>query len=487
LRNRIKVSCSFFVPLLEVIYEDKIRKPLEFLSSSKSICKKLEQLYFLKKGGMRSIKSPNNAIFVNRVGSINICLNNESYNYYRLAREDVCNNEPIRPFVSFTSSYKKWRPEATSFNVFNGRKKAEIYLSLVGNIVKKFSYDLNNNKTDILGTVTEITRLFNKEKSYEKKDILKAVYSDFSDIHVKESDLLTILELNESTMKKIDYDNKKSKNLILDGMKIIFADFNKIILICSKEHSNLFIERVSKTISLVFFLKVLARRVMEILDMNVFDNKHIERKFEFYEYILSVLDLNIYSSIDNLKILPNHYQRILCRKTAEKLSYDKYIKTLENKTILKIKSWELREQIKFLSRNNKIVNRLRLKYKIERDQITEPVLTEKERIVLDFLLDKYWSDISHLGVVGKKLHTFTPIGSVSRNILKEEINLWMKSKNIDTSKIVQSEFKESNPRILVGLINKGLVEFKKPEKGRTQLLYYLKENDNYIQTRLRSL
>ncbi len=487
MNSKVTITCSFFVPLLEVPFEDQIRKELEFLTTSKKICAKLEQLYFQKKEKKLKNKPDNNVIFIPKIGSVDISLKNENYNYYRLIREDVCSNEPIRPLVIFSTSYIKWKPKNIDFKTYQGQKKAEIYLNLVGCITKKLSFNLHNNQTDIESNVNTIVRSINNKKSTEKRDLLNAVYNDITNIYVTESDLMTIVEVSEDQFYKLSFQKKRRNSLVINGLKVCFLDFNKIILVNSKKQSKLFIRRIIQTFTLVFSLKVLADRALKILDKNVFQDKQIEKKFEFYEYMLAVLDPNSYTTIDNLKILPNHYQRILFNETAQRFSYFSYADKLEEKLILSMKSWELREQIKFLSRGNKIVNRLRFKFKIERDQVTEPPLTTEERVVLRFLIDKYCSNIAVLGVVGKKLHTKTPIGSVSRNILREEINPWMKSKNIATSIIAQSAFRGTNPKILERLINKGLVEFKKPEKGRTTLLYYLNENDSYIQARLRAV
>ena len=487
MKNRVNITCCFFVPLLEVIFEDQIRKPLDFLKTSEKICTKLEQLYYKKKEEheKEDIRDSNNLVFVPKVGNINISFTTESYNYYRLTRVDICNKEPIRPLIALTSAYRKWKMKEIDFEIYNGRKRAEIYLSLAGSIKKKASLEIHNGSNNVEEKINQIIKLCNNKKPSEKKDLLDSVYTDYSDIYVRESDLLTIIEINQNIQQMLNFDTTSKRYLLLDGMKIIFLDFNKILLINRKDHSKLFIERIAQTITLVFFLKVLADRANEILDKNIFVDKHIEQKFEFYEYILAVLDPMVYSTVDNLKILPNHYQRVLFTEAAQKLSFLKYTKRLEDKIIKKIKSWELREQVKFLSRDNKLINRLKLKYKLEREQIIEPVLKEKERILLEYLLNKYKRSIDDLGIVGLKLHSPTPPGSVSRHKIRQEINAWMENRNIDPTIITESELKEPNPKPLVGLINKGLIEFKKPEKGRITLLYYLNEKDEYIQARLR--
>ncbi len=488
MKNRINLTFSFFVPLLEVIFEDQIRKPLGFLKTSEKICTKLEQLYYKKKGQQKEedIQDCNNLVFVPKVGNINVSFTTESYNYYRLTRVDICNKEPIRPFIALTSAYRKWKIKEIDYKLYNGRKRAEIYLSLAGSIKKKVSLEIQNGADNVEEKINQIIKICNNKKSSEKKDLLDSVYTDYSNIYVRESDLLTIIEINQNIQQMLKFDTTSKKYLLLNGMKIIFLDFNKILLINRKNHSKLFIDRIAQTITLVFFLKVLANRANEILDKNIFVDKHIEQKFEFYEYILAVLDPIVYSTVDNLNILSNHYQRVLFTEAAQKLSFFKYTKRLEEKVIQKIKSWELREQVKFLSRDNKIINRLKLKYKLEREQIIEPPLREKEGIIFEYLLNKYKISIDNLGIVGKKLQTPTPPGSVSRNEIRQEIKAWMKKTNRDPTIITDNELKEPIPKPLAGLINKGLV-VKKPVKGRITLLFYINEKENYIQARLRGL
>ncbi len=488
MKNRINLTFSFFVPLLEVIFEDQTRKPLGFLKTSEKICTKLEQLYYKKKKEQKKeeIQNCNNLVFVPKVGNINISFTTESYNYYRLTRVDICKKEPIRPFIALTSAYRKWKTKEIDYKLYNGRKRAEIYLSLAGSIKKKVSLEIQNGADNVEEKINQIIKICNNKKSSEKKNLLDSVYTDYSNIYVRESDLLTIIEINQNIQQMLNFDTTSKKYLLLDGMKIVFLDFNKILLINRKNHSKLFIDRIAQTITLVFFLKVLANRANEILDKNIFVDKHIEQKFEFYEYILAVLDPIVYSTVDNLNILSNHYQRVLFTEAAQKLSFFKYTKRLEEKIIQKIKSWELREQVKFLSRDNKIINRLKLKYKLEREQVIEPALKEKERIIFEYLLNKYKSSIDNLGIVGKKLQIPTPPGSVSRNGIRKEIKAWLKKTNCDPTIITDNELKKHVPKPLAGLINKGLV-VKKPVKGRITLLFYINEKENYIQARLRGL
>ncbi|MCG3256336.1 MAG: hypothetical protein KAU62_09645, partial [Candidatus Heimdallarchaeota archaeon] len=223
-------------------------------------------------------------------------------------------------------------------------------------------------------------------------------------------------------------------------------------------------------------------------DKDIFSEKHIEEKFEFFEYLLAVLEPTLYSSLENMKLLPKHYQRVLFKKSAEILSYSKYSEKIQEKVTNKIKTWELREQINFLSRKNTIINRIKTKYKLEREQLSEPVLSDKARLILNYLLDKYKEDVFTLGIAGLKVKTRLPIGSVSTNKIRQEINIWLKRKGLDTNLITDNELKKPPPKFIAELNIKGLVEIKQPEKKiRTQYLYHVKENDEYIQTRLRGL
>ncbi|MHA1667120.1 MAG: hypothetical protein ACTSUR_00575 [Candidatus Heimdallarchaeaceae archaeon] len=489
MKEKIVLTFSFYVPLLEIIYEDTVRPLLNFLKTSEGLCSKLERIYFERKGHslVMNKEKKKNPIFVPKIGDIKIKLRSDSYTYYKSTRDRICEKEPIRPLISFSTDFIKWRINESSFKVLNPRKKAEIFLFLVACITKKVSLE---SKTATIPFKEKLKRLLhscNKTKLEEKLAILSAVYSDYSNFHVRESDILSIIEVPQENKHLIDLKGKKKKIHVIDELKIVFLDFNKVLLIKKKTHTKLFVTRIIRIIQLVFSLKVIADSASNVLDKNLLDKKGIEEKFEFFEFLLAVLDPHLYSSIDNIRILPHHYERILFKKTAEILSYYKFSANLEEKIKDKVKFWEIREQVLFLSRDNPVINCLKSKYKFEREQVTEPVLTLKAQVILNYLLDKYKDEVLERGIVGLKVDTKRPLGSVSANGIRKEINSWLIKKGFEPSLITDNELKKTPPAMLAELNKKGLVEIKEPEKGRTMYLYFVNEKDEYIQTRLRGL
>lgn len=490
MKNKIDLTFNFFVPLLEIIYEENVRKHLEFLKTSEKLCKKLEQLHFQRKSFNKKniAKLTNDVLFVPRIGNLKLALTTETYHYYRTTRPFVCDKEPIRPLIAFVTNYIKWKDRKNAPKSSNSRKRAEIYLSLMGSVQKKTTLEVSNKKEDVNQKIDKIIKECNNQKSREKRDLLEAVFTDYSKFHVRESDLLTIIEAYSEIHKVVDFNLKNKKRLVFDNMEIFFLDFNKILLIKRRNHTNLFTKRIIQVLQLVFFLKVLANRSNEILDKQLINNRHIDVKFEFFEYLLSVLDPQSYSSVDNFKILPKHYQRILFKKTIEILTYNKYSEKIKEKLTEQIKSWELREQVMFLSRNNSIINRLSVKYRLERNQIVEPLLTEKERVMMDFLLNKYQESVIKLGPTETNIRTRIPVGSLSANKIRQEINPWMTKRRIETNLITDNELKKSPPKVIIDLNLKGLVNIKEPEKpNRISYLYSINEKDEYIKARIRGL
>ncbi|MHA1223334.1 MAG: hypothetical protein ACTSP3_08775, partial [Candidatus Heimdallarchaeaceae archaeon] len=416
-----------------------------------------------------------------------IKLRSDSYTYYKSTRDRICEKEPIRPLISFSTDFIKWRINESSFKVLNPRKKAEIFLSLVACITKKLSLENESATVPFKEKLKKLLHTCNKTKIEEKLAILSAVYSDYSNFHVRVSDVLTIIEVAQENKHLIDLKGKKKKIHVIDELKIVFLDFNKVLLIKKKKHTKLFVNRIIRIIQLVYSLKVIADSASNVLDKNLLDKKGIEEKFEFFEFLLAVLNPYLYSSIDNMRILPHHYERILFKKTAEILSYYKFSANLEEKMKEKIKSWELREQVIFLSRGNIVINRLRSEYKLETKQIAAPILTIKEKAILDYLLDKYTEEVLEKGIAGLKVETKNPLGSVSANKIRNEINSWLKNKRKPPNLITDNELKRTPPTMLAELNKKGLIKMKEPEKGRITYLYFVNEKDEYIQARLRGL
>lgn len=488
MKNRIDLTFSFFVPLLEIIYEENVRKPLEFLKTSEKLCKKLEQFYFEKKNRLKKERhiTENQDFFVPKIGNVKLGLTTESYNYYRSTRAYICDKEPIRPIIAFVSNYIKWTIDKNNLGFLKPRKRVEIFPSLIGTITKKVSLKIDNETKNIHEKIDKITKICNREKTSEKLDILSAVFTDYSKFHVKESNTHTIIEIDSETLNNFNFDFKSKKKIRINGVKVVFLDFNRILLIKRRVNKKLFIERIIQTIHLVFILRVIADRVIDILDKELMEKRHIEEKFEFFEYLLAVLDHKVYTSMDNMKILPLHYQRILFKESIDILAFKKYHDSIDKKMTNKIKNWELREQVMFLSRNNIVINRLKNKYKLEREQIIEPVLTKKAKVIFDYLIDRYNTDISDMGIQNLDVKTRLPVGSVSANRLRQEINNWLEKKGLHTNLITDNELKKSPPNMLAELNIKGLVVIKQPEKKvRTNYLYHVNEKDDYVQARLR--
>ncbi len=489
MKNKIDLTFSFFVPLLEIIYEENVRKPLEFLKTSEKFCQKLEQLYFAKKNKTKedNYKDKNHDFFVPKMGKVKIGLTTESYNYYRNTRGYICDKEPIRPLIAFVSNYIKWIINENDLELLKPRKRVEIFPSLIGTITKKVSLEVNTETKKIQEKLDKIAKICNREKTSEKMDILSAVFTDFSKFHVMESNTHTMIEVNSKNLKKLNFDLRNKKKIKINDVNIVFLDFNKILLIREKNYSKLFLERIKHAINLIFMLRVLADRTIDILNKEEINEKPIEKKFEFFEYSLAVFDVIYYSSLENLKILPKHYQRVLFKKSAEILAYQKYSDKIQEIIISKIKTWELREQVMFLSRGNTIINKIRKNYDLERNQITEPILTQKEKVILDFLLDKYKEDVVNKGISGLKLQTPKPLGSMSAYGIRIEIKKWLIQKRINQNLITENELKRKPPKPLADLNRKNLVNIKQTEKGRAEFLYSVNEKDDYIHARLRGL
>ena len=98
------LTLDFYVPLIEILYEDNIRFPINFLKTKDGLCRKLEQLYF-EKMDKKTKKSKQTILFVPYFGNLKIQILYDNYNYYRSTRIHVCDKEPIRPLVGFSSNF----------------------------------------------------------------------------------------------------------------------------------------------------------------------------------------------------------------------------------------------------------------------------------------------------------------------------------------------------------------------------------------------
>ena len=91
-------------------------------------------------------------------------------------------------------------------------------------------------------TIDKIKRINKRVKISRKINKLSAVFTDYSKFHVKESSTHTVIEIDFEALKKLNFDFKNKKKIRINGVKIVFLDFNKIVLIREKKYDKLFID-----------------------------------------------------------------------------------------------------------------------------------------------------------------------------------------------------------------------------------------------------
>ncbi len=478
--KEIYLSFYQFIPLIEITHSPKLRDHLKFLAKGITVSKAIETCFKNKKTCETSVAFK--TAFFPTYSDLRWSWYEDGFNYYRNFRGFVFQKQPIRPLVPIISRTIKWKGTPVIDSKIVSTKKAELSTILIGRSIKKVILKKTEKSiSELESNLKILLRFCNASKNKEKMSFLNGVFKETSGISIQDSDIITIIETDPETYKNLNFSNQKINRIYYGGIELLVHDMKQVYVIYKEKPPKILRRRVEKVISLVFSLKFLIQRATYLLSTDLLENMGIRDVSNVLEYILSSLNPSIYSSQNIPNLLPKHYQRMLfkslCRKVNVLINFSNLIEKIKKKIL----DMPVYESSFFFRKKNIFTNELRDKIILTLAEEPEPELTEKERMMLSFFVHKYKKDLENDALFDLIVKRETPLGTMTRNIVRQDIKNWLEISGFPTNSFTDNELKKTPVADVINRLNmKDLINITQISKGRTDFLLSLNEENKFI-------
>ncbi|MHA1221975.1 MAG: hypothetical protein ACTSP3_01690 [Candidatus Heimdallarchaeaceae archaeon] len=486
-----------FIPFVDIFYPKYSRNGLKFLIDGEKFIKNVEEEFQKIRKHKKNIQEDNEKyknkdenitdIFILSYGNLKWKWYNDGYYYYRWVRPLMLDNQPIRPLIPIATRSINLKLDEKNIRVISKRKQIEISTILIAVLSRKVSSTITNFCKDDFSLLRSITNKYKKEISEEKKRVLKALFKDSKIISTNISALLTIIECHEKNFKKlISNFNRRKIDTYKNKVYFYFEGYNKLYVIYKDEHKQIFRRRIIKAIIVAYTLRELLERINYLMDKNIIEELPLKEKIDFIEFILAVADPNNYSSLEKIRLLPNIYQRVIFNTISEKIGLRKKFNILFDKIITKVKKMEQYELSIFLKRNNIFINRFKDNLRLISHEVREPKLSDKAKYLFLFFIDKFNEKVEELDnkFIQFKCDRNEPVVKLTTNMIREQINTWLKEKKLPISTITDRNLTPVPSELIKELASKDLIIMKSSTAGKVKMYFYLNLRNEYVQKML---
>ncbi len=479
--NEIYLTFYQFIPLIEIAYSPELRDHLKFLAEGNTTAETIEKSYKNKK--ICETSEDIKTAFFSTYSDLRWSWYDDGYNYYRNFRSFIFQKQPLRPLVPIISRTIKWKGTPTIASKIVSTKKAELSPILIGRSIKKIILKkTDKNVRDFESNLKLLLRFCNKSKNKEKMCFLNGVFKETGSISIQDSDIIAIIETDPLTYKNLDFTNQKIIRIYYGGIELFVHDMNKVYVIYKEKPPKVLRKRVEKIVSLFFSLKFIIQRATYLLSTDLLENMGIRAVSNLMEYFLSSLNPSIYSSQNIPNLLPKHYQRMLFKSLCRKMNLLNSFSYLFEKIKKKILDMPAYEASFFFKKKNIFTNDLRDKVILTLAKEPEPELTEKERLMLDFFVSQYKKELENDALYDFKVRRKKTLGTMSRNFIRQNINLWLEVKGFPIDTITDNELKKTPVADVISRLNKkDLIIIDQVEKGKAELHLSLNEANKFIE------
>lgn len=480
--ENIHISLHIFVPFVELLLYEQSRKQMQLIADITELNQEFDKLINKRKDAIKSSnKQKGIGVFVSHYSYFKWNINTEGVFYFRNSSRLIEDNQPIRILCSLDTKSIRWNLKEDALKVIDSRKKIRLYMNLSSEIIKRvvLSFEILKEKNlDLI--LKSLINKFSIEYSYDKNSLLNALFTDFSEIHIPNPTIFPIIEIMENNFPKLDVEIQISEALRIEDA-IIYWSNNKLIIIYTKKPHKLFRKRIKLAIKTAFMTNNLNERASYFLDKGIMSILPLKKKIDFIEYIMGVLDPSIYSKVNSRSycLLPKHYQRIAFNYIIKRINYQKNFQQTKNSVIEEITKWNAYKQRRLIDRKNIFTQKLVKEINLAKESIPEPILSEKEILMLEYLIHLYKKDVEEKGryydLEGEK-----KAGLLTLNKIKTNINYWLKEKQLDTRIFTEEEFRIHPPKILEKLFNKDLVKINKSPRKIPKYHYSINQENDYV-------
>ncbi|MHA1221892.1 MAG: hypothetical protein ACTSP3_01275 [Candidatus Heimdallarchaeaceae archaeon] len=478
--DEYRISLFQFLPVIEALWNECLREPLDFLQSNLNVSKVIYQSFKEKKHDII-----NNKIlpFVPQVGRLSWDLNKDYFIYLRNLKYLIQDNQPIRPVIPLSTPTIKWKKiREVLKKSFNQNLIVRVYPNLIGEIEKNYSINCSFSADSFPNILEKSKEIFLQEQNQEKDRIMKAIFKETEGINLFLSDLLIIIE---STVR--NYQNLNLINSVFDTERIKGGWIKEIkhnywlIIYGNPNPSKKLRERMKTAVKLPFMLRGLGRRIQYLLETGKEDYFSLKNKLSFYEFIISIINPDYYSSKDKFSfLLPKYYQRTIFSKIAELLQLEKLYSSIKNTIIKRIEKWEPYEQYSVLSKRNIVLNQLREELSIKFRKYPSLNLSKKEIVILSLFRKEFLNQLNKEGVSLRYIERQDIFAGRTKNFLVENIKNWLYENGYELDLISQTELKAPYPKLLKTLVDRDLL-IKTPLSGKSgSYLYSLNLENEFI-------
>ncbi|UJG44408.1 MAG: hypothetical protein K9W46_04310 [Candidatus Heimdallarchaeum endolithica] len=468
-----------YFSVFDVIYKENLRDEFSFLRDTTSFNNKIK-LLLDNKFKERDIDS----VFIHNYGQLKWDINKDGLIYFRSMQHLVSENEPFRPFVPISTHVKKCKHlEGEIKEIYNSGCSVSLYPQLIFEVRKSFSVSLENaDKLDKI--ISKVKQHFFKLEKRDKKNLLKSIFTSKVEPFSKMSDVFILIESTVDNYKQTNFlsDIFEAHRLSKLWIKKILQNRWLLIYGNPSPHKKQRI-RTLKVFQVCNMLTVLRSEILRFLNSGKENELEFFSKIELFELILSVLNVDFYSSTKNpTYYFPKSYQRITFQEILTILKKTELFKEVEKRLIDSFKRWDAYLQTTLIKRNNIPVNCFKQKIKFKVVEKEEPTLSDEEELMLDYLIylykEKQPNKVEYVDYLkDRKLKGF------SLNKLVENFSQYKGEKNVSiTVRALRGDGKAKGyiPDFLYSLAKKKLIIITPQEKGRTRRLYALNIENPYV-------
>ncbi|MHA1223770.1 MAG: hypothetical protein ACTSP3_11110 [Candidatus Heimdallarchaeaceae archaeon] len=477
--DEFRVSLFKYLPMLEILWNKSLRKPLEFLKSNVQASKVIYQSF---SEGEKDKVNHNTLPFVPQIGPFYLNINKDCYIYLRNLKYLIRDDQPIRPIIPLSTSIVKWKKAKRDLKqTFNQNLVFKLYPNLVGEIEKSYSVSHTISEHSFKTLLEKSKEIFNQEQNQEKERFMDAVFESTEGVNLFLSDLLVIIECTAVNCEKLGliqsvFDAERIKGGWIKELKHNYW----LIIYGNPKPSKKFRERIITALKLPFLLRVLGKRIQYLLEIGKEDEFGLREKLSYYEFIISVLNPDYYYSKERFSfLLPKNYQRAMFNKVSQLLKLDTLYNSVKKVILKRIENWEHYEQYAILSKRNIVLNQIKEELSIKFKKCPSVNLTRREVAVLSLFRREFLRQFRKEGFSRRYAEKHETFAGKTKNFLVENIRKWLKDNGYEENLISQTELKEPYPTILRNLVDRDLL-IRTPIKESSSHLYSLNLENEFI-------
>ncbi len=483
--NEYRIHMFRYFSVFDIIYKENLREEFSFLRDSINFNNKIKYLMD-NKFKDRTI----NSIYIHNYGPLKWDINRDGLIYFRSMQHLISENEPFRPFVPISTPVKKCKYLEKEINeIYNSGCSVSLYPQLIFEVRKSFSVSLRS-ADNLEKIISKVKQHFFKCEKREIQNLIKSILTTKIEPFSKMSDVFILIESTVDNYKQTKFITEIFEAHRLSRLWITKILQNRWLLIYGNPSPHIKQRlRTLKVFQVCNMLTVLRSEILRFLSAEKENELEYFNKIELFEFILSVLNIDFYSSTKNpTYYFPKNYQRIAFQDLLMILNKTQFFKEVEKKLLSSFKGWDAYLQATLIKRNNIPINYFKQKIEFKSAEKEKPDLSKKEELILDYLIYLYQKKqpnrVEYVDYLKDR-----QLKGFSLNKLVENFSQWYDNNDYYKDNNIKITIRELRgdgqakgyiPDFLYSLAKKKLIIITPQERGRTKRLYALNIENPYI-------